>query len=118
MFQEANRLGLQVLAAEASLHLGEALGRLRQFVPARQALERAVTTGERIGLKPLLAKAHHRLAVGLALQGQRPEAARHEAEARRLLEDIRKEAGSDAVLARADFAEILASPGQRGPQNR
>jgi eukaryotic-like serine/threonine-protein kinase len=106
VFQEADRLGLQVLAAEASFYQGDALGRAKQAAQARQALERAVTTGERLGLRPLLAQAHHRLAAGLLAAGDKAGAASHETEARRLLDDIRKDSESDSVFARADFTSI------------
>jgi tetratricopeptide (TPR) repeat protein len=109
VFQEAARLGLQVLAAEASFYQGDALGRAKQTAQARAALERAVTTGERLGLRPLLAQVHSRLAAVLLAAGDKPGAASHESEARRLLDDIRKDSESDGVFARADFAQIRAA---------
>ena len=110
--QEADRLGLQVLAAEASFYQGDALGRAKQAAQSRQALERAVTTGERLGLRPLLAQAHYRLAAGLLAGGDKAGAVSHETEARRLLDDIRKDSESDSVFARADFAQIRVARSQ------
>jgi hypothetical protein len=44
----------------------------------------------------------------LQLSGNAKEAASHFAEARRILDDIKKDAGSDSVTKRSDLAPIYA----------
>jgi hypothetical protein len=59
----------------------------------------------------LLARAHFLLASMLRSTGETADAARHQAEARRILDEIRKDAKTDDVLKRADLAPILAASG-------
>ena len=104
--QEADTLGLKYLSAECSIYLAEALVNTRDYSHARQELERAVAKTERLGLRTLSAKGHYLLATELRLTGKGAEAAGHYREAVRLLEDLRKEAGANNVLERADLNPI------------
>jgi hypothetical protein len=62
-----------------------------------------------LGLKGLLARSHYLLAIALRSARNEPDAVRHHAEARRVLDEMRKEAGSDDLLKRADLAAIAKS---------
>ncbi len=108
--QQADRLGLKDLSTEASLDLAEALLNTRGYAAARTELEAALRTSEKLGLQAQLARGHYLLARTLQLTGNPAEAARQQAEATRILEDIRKEAKSDAILKRADLSPISAQP--------
>ena len=74
--------------------------------PAQQELERAIAQSEKLGLRGLLAKSHYVLANALRLAGNESDASRHVGEARKMVDEIQKEAGSDDVLKRADFRAI------------
>jgi tetratricopeptide (TPR) repeat protein len=108
--QQADRLGLKDVATEASLALAEAFLNTREYAAARAQLEAALRTSEKLGLQADLARGHYLLARVLQATGNGAEAVRHHAEASRILEEIHKEAKSDAILKRADLAPITTQP--------
>jgi Lhr-like helicase len=87
---------------------------------ARRELERDVAQTEKLWLRTLRAKAEYLVATERRLAGDEREAARHRLEARRLLNEIGKEAQSDLVLKRADLTPILQDPPPPGgtPRNK
>ena len=103
---EANASGIKSLQFEASVSLGEALVEQKQYERARQQLERAIADAEKLELRPTLAQAHYSLATALRLSGHSADATAHYREALRYLDEIRKDAGSDAFLQRSDFKII------------
>ncbi len=105
LVQETESEGLRYLSVAASIHLGEALSSLKRYPAARQELERAITRGERLGLRALVAKSHSALGRVLTAEGRAPDAARHQADATRILNEIYKEAGTDTIKKRADLAQ-------------
>ena len=104
--EEADRLGLKYLAVESSIYLAQALLDSNNYSHARPQLEDSLRVSEKLGLQALLAKSHYFLAEALRLGGSPAEATHHYAEARRILDDIQKEAHSDEVLKRNDLATI------------
>jgi len=104
--QEAGSLGLKYLSIECSVDLGEALVNNKDYSRARQELEPALGKAERLGLRTLLAKDHYLLATALRATGNGAEATPHYREALRLLDEIRKEAGAERVIERADLKAI------------
>jgi tetratricopeptide (TPR) repeat protein len=116
--QEADTLGLKYLSAECSIYLAEALVNIKDYSRARQELERAVAKTERLGLRTLSAKGHYLLATELRLTGKGAEAAGHYREAVRLLEDLRKEAGANNVLERADLNPIYTDSARWSQTNK
>jgi tetratricopeptide (TPR) repeat protein/TolB-like protein len=106
--READALGLKYLSVDCSIHLVEALLAARQPVQASREGERVLAASEKAGLQALLAKSHYLLAKASEATGDSSNASRHYAEARRILEEIRKEAGTDAVIKRTDLRPIYA----------
>jgi serine/threonine protein kinase/tetratricopeptide (TPR) repeat protein len=106
--QEADSLGLKYLSVECSLDLGEALVNNKDYSRARQELEPLLGKAEKLGLRTLLAKDHYLLATALRATGNGTEATPHYREALRLLDEIRKEAGAEKVIERADLKAIYA----------
>jgi tetratricopeptide (TPR) repeat protein len=104
--QEADSLGLKYLSVECSVDLGEALVNNKDYSRARQELEPALGKAEKLGLRTLLAKDHYLLATALRATGNGTEATPHYREALRLLDEIRKEAGAEKVIERADLKAI------------
>jgi hypothetical protein len=74
---------------------------------ARQELERATAQAERLGTRALALRAHHLMGLALRQSRNEPEAARHFAEARKLLESMQKETGND-LLKRDDLKTLVA----------
>jgi tetratricopeptide (TPR) repeat protein/serine/threonine protein kinase len=118
--READRLGFKYLSLECSIDRAEALLHAGDFAQARQELERATAQSEKLGLRMLRAKAEYLVATERRLAGNETEAARHASEARRLLNEIAKEAQSDLFLKRADLVTILQDPPSSGgnPQSK
>jgi eukaryotic-like serine/threonine-protein kinase len=109
--EESDSLGLKYLSVESTVLLGQALIETKRYPQAREELERAIAKSEKLGLQALLARSHYLLAAALRSTGNAPEASRHLGEARRILEEIRKEARTDDVVKRADLAPILGEAG-------
>jgi len=105
--QQAESQGLKYEAVQCSLDLGEALINTKALPPARLELERALTRSEKLGLRSLQARAEYLLATVSRLSGSNSLALDHYHESLRLLDEIRKEAGNDKIMARADFSAIL-----------
>jgi len=106
--QEADGLGLKYLSAECSVDMAEALVNSKDYSHAQQELQTALGKAEKLGLRELLAKGQYLLATALRLTGNSAEATGHYGEALRLLDEIRKEAGADKVMERADLKPIYA----------
>jgi len=109
---EADRLGLKFLSAESSVYLAEALVVSKNYSAARQELERTMPAAEKLELRSVLAQDHYLLGTALRLSGNPAEASGHYRSALRLLEEVRKDVGSDAVLQRADFKRIYSESSQ------
>ena len=113
--QEADAVGLKYISTEAELALAEALLNAHQYTAARKELETSLKTSEKLGLQALLARSHYLLARTLELAGSgSAEAAPHYAAARRILEAIHQESGSDGILKRQDLSSI-SSPSVQKP---
>jgi serine/threonine protein kinase/Tfp pilus assembly protein PilF len=117
--READSLGWKYLVVECSAYKAEALMNVKDYARAQQELGRAITSGEKLGLRATLARSHFLLATILRLTGSASEAAAHYREAIRLLEEIRKEPGASNVLQRGDLNAIYTdstrwSQGNRG----
>jgi len=107
---EADALGLKFLSVDCSVYLAEALIATKNYAKARDVLNGTLNQSEKLGLRALLAQSQYLLGRALQLSGNAKEAAGHFAEARRDLDDIKKEAGSESVAKRSDLAPIYAVP--------
>jgi eukaryotic-like serine/threonine-protein kinase len=103
---QAEKAGLQYLAVESSIALAEALIETKNYSRALEILDRSVRESDKLGLQASLAKSQYFSAEALRLSGKQAEAAHHYAEAHSILDAIAKEAGSQEVLKRRDFAAI------------
>ena len=106
---EADAGGLKYIAADAAVSLGESLLAMGQGQQASAELQRVVDQCEKLGMQPLAARAHALLAQASRSGGNQAAATRHAAEARRLLDAMRKEAGSGDLLKRADLGPLYSS---------
>jgi tetratricopeptide (TPR) repeat protein/predicted Ser/Thr protein kinase len=104
--QEASSIGSKYMSAECSVDLGEALVNSKDYSHAKQELEAALSGTEKLGLRALLAREHYLLGTALRETGSGSEATGHYREALRLLDEIRKEAGAEKVIERADLKPI------------
>jgi tetratricopeptide (TPR) repeat protein len=107
------RAGLKHLAMDAVVLRGETLIQLKQYDAAQRELERALGRIETLSLRLLEAKVHVFLAKTLDATGKNADARRNQTQALRLFEEVRKDAGTDRVLARSDLAAAYQEA-QRG----
>ena len=110
--READGLGLKYEAAESSILLGEALLEQGDTAGARRRLESALTIVERSQMRVLLAQCRYLFGRVDQAAGDAAGASRHYAQARRILEEIREEAGEDDPLRRQDLQAIYAQAGE------
>ena len=103
--QEADRLGLQFLSVDTSIHRAETLLRLGDQAGARQEADRALARAETLGFRLLLARAHHLRGELLRLAGD-SQARVEYAAALRLLEEMKSDEGNQSVLTRTDLAAL------------
>jgi hypothetical protein len=108
LVQQAEVAGLKNVSTEATLALAEALINARQYPAAKKELEAALGTSEKLGLQVLQARSQYLLGRATELSGSSGEVTSHYSEAKRILESIRQESGSDAITKRRDLAEIAA----------
>ena len=114
LVQEADAAGLKHISTEAELALAEALLNAHQYPAAKKQLEASLKTSEKLGLQALLARSHNLLGRTIELSGSgSAEAAPHYSAAKRILETIHQESGSDGVLKRADLSSISSPSGQK-----
>ncbi len=107
---EADKWGFKPEAVSASIAYGESLVASKQYANAQTELEAALAASERIGLLVQQAQSHHWLSQALTGAGADAAGARqHLQAARGLLDRIKGEAKTDAVLKRADLAPIAAA---------
>jgi len=106
---EADSVGLKHLGVEARIYLGDALLSARRYAEARTQLEGALRASEKLGLRALRAQSHALLARVSRATGKLPDAQRHDREARRLIDEISKEAGTGDVARRSDLRAVEES---------
>ena len=103
---EAEALGLKYLSIECSIIEADARMQLKDYAAAQQQLQRAALQSEKLGLQPLLLKAHFLLGRWSRNRGDTADAAGHYQQALNLLESIKKDPGADKIVERADFKAI------------
>ena len=108
--QDADSLGVKHVAVECSIYHAEALMNLKSYEPARKELESALSRSEKLGLKASLAQSHYLLARDLELAGKAADAPEHYKQARKILDEIQKDAKTDSILKRSDLSPIYAHP--------
>jgi len=112
IIQQANELGQKYIAVESSIFMAEAMLQNRDRAHAQQELERALQLSDKLGMQPLSARAHHFLAVIAKESGAATDASDHSREVIRLLDGMKKDAGADKLLQRADFKTIYDAAGK------
>jgi serine/threonine protein kinase/tetratricopeptide (TPR) repeat protein len=104
--QQADEQGVVNRSVECSVLTAEALFRSHDNERARQELNGAILRADKIGLKPLSAKAYFLLGNVLRASGNASEAQQNYRKALDLLDGMRQEKGAEKTLERADFKTI------------
>jgi tetratricopeptide (TPR) repeat protein/predicted Ser/Thr protein kinase len=106
--QQADAQGRKYVSVASSALLAQGMIDNKDYSGARQELQRALGRGEKLGLRLEDARIHYLLAIAMAHSGSNSEAAAQYAEAKRLLDEIGKEQGSEHLADRYDLKPIYA----------
>lgn len=105
---EAESLDVKYITIQCSMALGEAFLNTGDYAHAQSELQSAVRKSEDLGMKSLQPEAHYLLSRALRKRGQTADADRHLQQAAQLVEQMRQESRTDALLQRADLKPIVA----------
>ena len=106
--EDADSMGLKYVSVECLIYHAEALMNLKSYEAARKELESALYRSEKLGLRALLAESHYLLGRDLERAGKAAEAPEHYKQARKILDDIQKDAKTDTIVKRSDLSPIYA----------
>jgi tetratricopeptide (TPR) repeat protein len=107
LYSEANSLGVKFIATQCSVALGKGFLKAGDYSHAQDELQSAVRKSDDLGMKSLLPEAHYLLSQTLRKRGATAEADRHLQQAAQLVEEMRQESHTDALLQRPDLKVIL-----------
>jgi serine/threonine protein kinase/tetratricopeptide (TPR) repeat protein len=110
--KQAEDQGFASMAVECSVYMADAMIRNRDGAHAQQELERAILQTDKLGLRPLGAKAHYLLATQLRASGNATEAQQHYQDSVKLIDAMRKEGGAEKILQRSDFKTTYDDAGR------
>jgi eukaryotic-like serine/threonine-protein kinase len=115
LIQQADSRNLKYLSLETSVDLAEAMIGRKAYADAQQELQADLGKSEKLGSRYLSARIHYLLASALRLGGNGADASRHDQLALSLLEDMRKEAGAEKLLERADLKAMFSEASRFAP---
>jgi serine/threonine protein kinase/Tfp pilus assembly protein PilF len=101
--QEADKQGLKYLALESSVEMAAAMVNSKDYSHARQELDRALGTSEKLGLRLQTARIHYLLGETMRLGGNAGDAPAQYQQAVTILDQVKKDPGAEHVLERADL---------------
>ena len=100
---QADAIGFKTVSVESSMQLASAMVAAKDFVRARQELERLLGVSEKLGLHMESAQIQYLLGETLRLGGNSSEAAGHYRLALTQLDGMKKEPGAEKLLERSDL---------------
>ena len=110
--EEAGSLNLRYLSAQCLVLRGEALIGTKDYEGAQKELKSAALRSEKMGLRALQAQSQYQWARALELSGKSAEAQSHYDEARRVANEVQKDAQNPALVKRYDLAPLFAQNGK------
>jgi eukaryotic-like serine/threonine-protein kinase len=109
--QQADTLHLKYYWLRGSVDLAQAMINSKDYLQARQELEKALSSSEKLGLRLETARIHYLLGDALRLSGDSSEADLQYQLARTLLEELEKDPGAEHLLERSDLRAMYADNG-------
>jgi eukaryotic-like serine/threonine-protein kinase len=106
--QEADTLRLKYYWLRALVDLAEAMIKSKDYAHARQELDQALNTSEKLGTRLQTALVHFQLGNLLKQTGDSSGAVGQYRQAATLLDEMKKEPGSEKLLDRSDLKAIYA----------
>lgn len=94
------------MALESSVDMATAMVNSKDYTHARQELERALSVSEKLGARLQTARIHYLLGTVDRATGSASTATSQYAQALKLLDDVKREAGAEHLLDRVDLKAI------------
>ncbi len=111
---QADTLGKKYISVTCSVLMAEAMVKNKDYVHARQELQRSLGMSEKMGLRMENARIHSLLGTSLRLTGSAGEAKSQYRQALQLFDEMRKEQGAEHVIDRYDLKPMYAEATQYG----
>ena len=106
--QQADSQHLTYYTMRGSVDLSEATIKSKEYAKARQMLESDLTRSEKLGARIETARIHFLMGEAIRLGGDPRAATSQYGQAMRAFDDLKKEAGAEHLLDRADLKAIYA----------
>ncbi|MGA8150553.1 MAG: tetratricopeptide repeat protein [Terriglobales bacterium] len=106
--QQADNLHLKYYSLRGSVDLAEGTINNKDYGHARQELEDALSSSEKLGLRLETARIQYFLGEAIRLGGNPSEATLHYQSASNLLEELKKDPGAEHLLERSDLRTMSA----------
>jgi Tfp pilus assembly protein PilF len=103
---------MKYVSVESSIALAEAMMQHHDNAQARTELERALLLSDKLGQKPLSARARYLLAEIAVASGNTNEARDDYREVVRLLDEMKKDPGAEKLLEREDLKSMYSAATQ------
>ena len=100
---QADTIGFKSLSVESSMQLAAAMVAAKDYVHARQELEKQLGVSEKLGLRMERARIQFLLGEALRMGGDAGEAAGHYRQVLSQLDEMKKEPGAEQLLQRSDL---------------
>ena len=110
--QQADALHLKYYWLRSRVDLAEAMIKTKDYLRARQELENALGSSEKLGLRLETARIHYFLGDALRLGGNAGEASHQYQLGRDILEELKKDPGAEHLLDRSDLRSMYADAGR------
>jgi eukaryotic-like serine/threonine-protein kinase len=108
LMEQADSRDLKYVSLETSIDVAEAMIDRKGYAQAEQELQTDLGKSEKLGSHYQTARVHYLLANALRLGGNGSEASEHYRTAISSIEDMRKDAGAEKLLERADLKSMFA----------
>jgi tetratricopeptide (TPR) repeat protein len=107
--QQADGLHLKYYSLRSSVDLSAAMIKNKDYAHARQGLETALNSSEKLGLRLETARIHYLLGDADQFSGNASESNHQYELARNLFEELKKDPGAEHLLDRSDLRTMYAS---------
>ena len=117
--QEANAIRLKYYWLRSSVDLGEAMIKVKDYSHARQQLDSALSTSEKLGLRLESARVHDLLGTAMQAAGDVSEAKRQHELASSMFSELQKDPGAEHLMDRSDLKAMYSqsTPGAQAAKN-
>ena len=106
--QSADTAGMKYLSLQCDIYIAKALMQSKKYDQAQSGLQRALVSGEKMGVNSLVAQCHYLLGQAASLTGNPSESQRQQKEAVKILTAVQDEAHAN-LNGRYDLAPILSA---------